>query len=185
MPHPRAQQAYPNGLAGPMGYMGAEDGAPTGARGQQMLGMPPQDIINSMYDIFGDYPRKNVLPYFYQFRLTTAEGTALAANGTGRASIKVTADASMIVQYWMGSSTGEYLLFARTDASDRQLMDDACHSATVVGTAERPLILGKPLLLAPNTTISFDLTDLSGDTNEIYFTMGGFKVYRRQYAMAG
>lgn len=178
MPHPRQQYAYPQGLA-------QDGGAPEGARGQMALGMPPQDIMNALYDIFGDYPRKNVLPYFYQFSLTTAEGTSLAANGTGRASIKVSADASFITTYWMGSSTGEYTLFARTDASDRQLMDDPCHSATVVGTAERPLILPKPLLLAPNTTISFDLADLSGDVNEIYFTMGGFKVYRRQYAMAG
>ena len=177
--HPRMQYAYPQGLAA------EEGGLPTGPQGQAALGMPPQDLVNSLYDIFGNYPRKNVLPYFYQFRLTVAEGTVLPANGTGRASIKVSADAAMVVLYWMGSSTGEYTLFARTDASDRQLMDDACHSATVVGTAERPMILGKPLLLAPNTTISFDLTDLSAAPNEVYFTMGGFKVYRRQYAMAG
>lgn len=155
------------------------------AAGQMELGLPPQDLINSLYDIFGSYPRKNVLPYFYQFRLTTAEGTALAAGGTGRASIKVSADASFVVTKQMSTSTGEFLAFMRTDASDRQLMDDPCHSATVFGTAERPYEFPKPLLLAPNTTISFDLTDLSGAANELYVTLGGFKVYRRQYAMAG
>lgn len=173
------QNAYPQ-LAGPrpedmLSQMGPMD----------PVGMPPQDLINALYDIFGSYPRMNVLPYFYQFSLTTAEGTALTALGTGRASIKVSADAAFIATYVMGSSTGEYLAFARTDSSDRQLMDDPIHSATFVGTAERPLILPKPLLLAPNTTISFDLTDLSNAANQIYFTLGGFKVYRRQYAAAG
>lgn len=151
----------------------------------EMLGVPPQDMINALYDIFGNYPRRNVLPYSYQFRLTSAEGTALTAGGRGRASIKVSADASFITNYLTGSSTGEYLIFMRTDSSDRILMNDPCHSATVVGTAERPLILPKPLLLAPNTTITYELQDLSQAENEIYFTMVGFKVYRRQYAMAG
>lgn len=151
----------------------------------QAMGLPPQDLVNALYDIFGAYPRRNVLPYFYRFQLTEAESTNLTANGTANASIKVSADAAFITKYFTGSSTGEYLIFMRTDASDRQLSDDPLHSATCVGTAERPLILPKPLLLAPNTTISFELTDLSGDVNEVYFTMVGFKVYRRQYAMAG
>jgi hypothetical protein len=149
------------------------------------LGLPPQDVINAMYDIFGSYPRKNVLPYAYQFSRTAAAGTAIAANGTSRTSIKVSADAAFVATYITGASTGEYTMFFRTDSSDRQLMDDPIHSATVIGTAERPFILPKPLLMAPNTTISFDLVDLSGAQNEVYFTMWGFKVYRRQYAMAG
>ena len=144
-----------------------------------------QDIINALYDILGNYPRKNVLPYFYQFSLTTANGDSMAANGTGRASIKVSSDASFVVNYITGSSTGEYLIRMRTDSSDRQLMDDAVHSATIVGTAERPLILPKPLLLGQNTTISFELTNLTAQENEVYLTLCGFKVYRREQAIAG
>lgn len=151
----------------------------------QVQGLVPQDVINAMYDIFGSYPRRNVLPYFYQFNRRSTNGEAIAANGTVRPTITVSADASFICTYIMGSSTGEYLIEFRTDSSDRQLMDDACNSTTIVGTAERPLILPKPLLLAPNTTISFTLTDLTGQENEVYLTLGGFKVYRRQYAMAG
>jgi len=161
--------------------------SPMGIPEDQMpiLGMPPQDLVNAMYDIFGNYPRRNVLPYMYQFRLTVAEGTALAAGGRGQASIKVSADASFITTYLTNSSTGEYLISMRTDSSDRILMNDPVHSATAIGTAERPMILPKPLLLAPNTTITFTLQDLSAAVNELYFTMIGFKVYRRQYAMSG
>jgi len=186
-PHPGAQRAYPQGLAAAEAANG--NAMPPGqppAQGQaQGLGLPPQDLVNALYDIFGSYPRQNVMPYMYQFRLTQAEGTNLTAGGTGRASIKVSADAAFVTRYFTGSSTGNYQVFMRSDSSDRQLMDDPVHSSTIVGTAERPFDLPKPLLLAPNTTISFDLTDLSGAINEVYFTMCGFKVYRRQYAMAG
>jgi hypothetical protein len=152
---------------------------------QPAFGLPPQDLINSLYDIFGKYPRKNVLPYFFSFSLTVAQGNALTALGTQRPSIKITADAAMISTLITGASTGEYTCFMRTDSSDRQLMQFPIHSAAMVGTAERPFPLPKPLLLAPNTTISFDITDLSNAVNEVYFTFCGFKVYRRQYAAAG
>jgi hypothetical protein len=150
-----------------------------------IVGTPGRDPIAALYDIFGSYPRENVLPYFESFNLTQAQGTALAALGTGRASIRVSADAAFVATYITGTASGEYLAFMRTDSSDRQLMNDPVHSAAIVGTGERPFIFPKPLLLAPNTTISFDLTDLSNAVNEIYFTLCGFKVYRRQYASAG
>jgi hypothetical protein len=149
------------------------------------FGLPPQDLINSLYDIFGSYPRKNVLPYFFSFSLLTATGNALSPLGTQRPSIKITADAAMISTLFTGSSTGEYSIFMRTDSSDRQLMQFPVHSASIVGTAERPFVLPKPLLLAPNTTLSFDITDLSNAINEVWFTLAGFKVYRRQYAAGG
>ena len=164
---------------------GALAGLGDDAQGQDAFGLPPQDLINSLYDIFGSYPRKNVLPYFFSFSLTVAQGNALTALGTQRPSIKITADAAMIATLITGASTGEYTCFMRTDSSDRQLMQFPIHSAALVGTAERPFPLPKPLMLAPNTTISFDITDLSNAQNEVYFTFCGFKVYRRQYAAAG
>jgi hypothetical protein len=186
-------QSYPQqNLAGQMGWLNGlggylgdtqEDQQPMAP--QAAYGLPPQDLINSLYDIFGAYPRKNVLPYAFSFNLLSSQGTAVTAGGTSRPSIKITADAAMIATLITGASTGEYSIFMRTDSSDRQLMIYPIHSAAMVGTAERPFPLPKPLLLAPNTTLSFDITDLSGATNEIWFTLWGFKVYRRQYAAAG
>jgi hypothetical protein len=151
----------------------------------EAFGLPPQDLINALYDIFGAYPRKNVLPYAFSFTLSQALGNNLTPLGTARPSIKITADAAMISTLITGSSTGEYSIFMRTDSSDRQLMQYPIHSAAMVGTAERPFPLPKPLLLAPNTTLSFDITDLSNANNDVWFTLWGFKVYRRQYAAAG
>ncbi len=171
-------------LPGLADYLGEDQGdAPM--MPQAAFGLPPQDLINAMYDIFGAYPRKNVLPYAFSFNLLSADGKALTPLGTQRPSIKITADAAMIATLITGASTGEYSIFMRTDSSDRQLMIFPIHSAAMVGTAERPFPFPKPLMLAPNTTLSFDITDLSNATNEVWFTLWGFKVYRRQYAAAG
>ncbi len=171
---------YPANVAGIDGLGDVDPGQMS-----EGFGLPPQDLINSLYDIFGSYPRKNVLPYFFSFSLLSATNNALTPLGTQRPSIKITADAAMISTLFTGASTGEYSIFIRTDSSDRQLMQFPVHSASIVGTAERPFVLPKPLLLAPNTTLSFDITDLSNATNEVWFTLAGFKVYRRQYAAAG
>jgi|GEM_PF-2007063 len=152
---------------------------------EDAFGLPPQDLINALYDIFGSYPRKNVLPYANSFNLLASEGNRLAANGTARPSIKISADASLVVTAITGVSTGDYSVFMRTDSSDRQLMQFPIHSSAMVGTAERPFFLPKPLLLAQNTTTSFDITDLSGAGNDVWFTLWGFKIYRRMYAAAG
>lgn len=180
-PLSHSQAVRQAGLAGMQG-MGFDPGE---LAGDDAFGLPPQDLINALYDIFGSYPRKNVLPYAFSFSLTTAQGNALTALGTARPSIKITADAAMIATLVTGASTGEYTILMRTDSSDRILMQFAIHSAAMVGTAERPFPFPKPLLLAPNTTLSFEITDLSNDVNEVWFVLWGFKVYRRQYAAAG
>lgn len=170
---------YPSGALPGMGDGGSDMADPSA------FGLPPQDLINALYDIFGSYPRKNVLPYFNGFSLLQSTGNNLTALGTQRPSVQTSSDAAHVVTLFTGSSTGEYSLFIRTDSSDRQLMPLPVISAAIVGTAERPFKLPKPLLLAPNTTISFDIVDLSNAVNEVWFTMCGFKVYRRQYAAAG
>jgi len=160
--------------------LGAEpvtDGDATDSQLDPSFGLPPQDMINALYDIFGSYPRKNVLPYANGFTLTGT--TQLAANGIQRPTVPTSADAAHIITHVAGASTGEYTLFLRTDSSDRQLMRIPVHSAAMVGTAELPFKLPKPLLAAPNTTISFEIQDLSGLANDVYLTLWGFKVYRR------
>lgn len=139
-----------------------------------------RQIVSALYDILGAYPRANVLPYWYAFSNTTAEGNAVGANATVQNTIKVSADAAFIATKIVGASTGDYLIFTRIAGSDRQLSNQPIHSVAFVGTAELPAILPKPLLIQPNSNINFDVTDLSGSTNEVYFTLAGFKVYNLQ-----
>jgi hypothetical protein len=152
--------------------------------GANAFGLPPQDLINALYDIFGDYPRKNCLPYANGFNLLSSTSNALSALGTATPAVTTTADAAHVVTLITGASTGEYSITLRTDSSDRILMPLPIHSSAMVGTAERPFPLPKPLLLAPNTTVSLTVTDLSNATNEVWFALWGFKIYRRQFAAA-
>ncbi len=142
------------------------------------------NIKQALYDILGKYPQDNVLPYFYQAVNTAATPNtpALVANSTGQNSIKISADSAFIACSICGASTGDFTALLRQDASDRQLMNQQIHSSALMGTAERPGYFNKPLLLPANTTISIDYTDLSGATNEVYFSLVGFKVYNRMVA---
>jgi hypothetical protein len=172
----------PFGMVPGMGAIANPEPSPDGSA----FGLPPQDLINALYDIFGSYPRTNVLPYGNGFNLlnSTPTSPALTALGTAFPTVTTTSDAAHVVTAITGASTGEYSIQLRTDSSDRQLMPLPIHSAAMVGTAERPFTLPKPLLLAPNTTVSFTIVDLSNAVNEVWFTFWGFKVYRRQYAAA-
>lgn len=138
------------------------------------------NVRQGMFDLFGAFPQDNVLPYFYSFQNTTAGGDAITANATIQNSIRISADSAFIAVSIRGTSDGDYTAFMRQDASDRQLMNIAVNSNALTGTAERPGFLHKPLLLAASTTISFDVTDLSGSTNQVWFTLAGFKVYNRK-----
>ena len=146
------------------------------------------DLRQALFDILGSYPQDNVLPYFYSFTNAArlgAPGTpsgAIAANATIQQSIKISADSAFVAVTVRGASLGDYLAFMRSDSSDRQMMNagQPVINTAFVGTAQRPAPLHKPLLLQANTTLSFDITDISGAQNDVYFTLAGFKVYNRK-----
>jgi hypothetical protein len=172
---------HPPGVLPGLGQMAAQladvaaDAAGQGAAAAtQGLG---KEVIRALYDILGAYPRANVLPYSYACSNTTAQGNAVGALATVENSIKISADAAFIATKITGTSTGDYLVSIRMAGSDRVLMNQAIHSAALVGTAERPSILPKPLLIQANSTVNMTYTDLSNASNEIYFTYIGFKVY--------
>lgn len=138
------------------------------------------NIRQGLFDILGAFPQDNVLPYFYSCQNTSADSTAIPANSTVQNSIRISADSAFIAMSVRGTSDGDFTAFIRQDASDRQLMNIAANSNALMGTAERPGPLHKPLLLAASTTVSFDFTDLSGQVNQIWWTLAGFKVYNRK-----
>lgn len=134
-------------------------------------------IRQALYDVFGAYPAANVLPYAYSFTRAAVTGNAIAAGVTVTPTIKISADSAFIATQVRGVSKGSYRILPRMDSSDRVLANEAVHNNAYVGTAERPAPLPKPLLLPANTTISFDVTDLSGSDNDVFFTLMGFKIY--------
>ena len=135
------------------------------------------NVRQALFDVFGTYPPKNIMPYCYSLERSVAQNNAIAASATIQDTIKISADASFVACQITGAMTGDYLIQARIDNSDRILMNRPVHSSAFTGTAERPHHLPKPLLIAANATISFDITDLSGAQNEVYFTLVGYKIY--------
>ncbi len=175
------QQQRPHGVLPGLGQIAAQlaDVAAQSAgeaAGAATAGLG-QEIVKALYDILGAYPRSNVLPYAYACSNTSAQSNAVGALATVENSIKISADAAFIATKITGTSTGDYLVSIRMAGSDRVLMNQSIHSAALVGTAERPSILPKPLLIQANSTVNMTYTDLSNATNEIYFTFIGFKVY--------
>lgn len=138
------------------------------------------NVRQALFDILGAFPQDNVLPYFYGCINTTASSSSIPANATVQNSIRISADSAFVAVSIRGTSDGDFTVFMRQDASDRQLMNIAQNSNIVMGTAERPGFLHKPLLLPANTTISFDFTDISGQLNQIWWGLAGFKVYNRK-----
>lgn len=156
---------------------------------EELAALPPGDkaqvkaiynLRQALFDILGSYPQDNVLPYFYSLNNTVLGGNPIGANATTQNSIKITADAAFVAMDMRGVVNGDMLLFMRTDSSDRQLMNQAVHSSILLGTGQWPSPLRKPFLIPANTTLSFDLTDISGAQNEIRLTLAGFKVYNRK-----
>lgn len=138
------------------------------------------NLRQSLWDMLGSYPQDNVLPYNYGMFNTVAGGNAIAANAVVQNSIKISADSAFVAMDVRGVSVGDLLFFPRSDASDRQYQNVDVHSSNYMGTAQFPGPLRKPLLLPANTTVSFNITDISGVLNQLYFDYSGFKIYNRK-----
>jgi hypothetical protein len=136
-------------------------------------------LRQSIYDVMGAFPQDNVEPYQYAFSRTQLKGNRVPANTQVQDSIRISADAAFICTQIIAISTGNFLVLMRQDASDRQFSNEALHSNALCGTAERPHYLAKPWYLPANTSVSFEVTDLSGALNEVYFNLHGYKIYRR------
>lgn len=166
------------------------------AQKKQLLKISPQDLQagtpdgrlmakglmqlrQAVYDVMGAFPQDNVEPYQYAFSRTQLKNNRVPANAQVQDNIRISADAAFIATQFLGVSSGNYLCLIRQDASDRQFSNEALHSNALMGTAERPHFLAKPWYLPANTTVSFEVTDLSGAANEVYWNMHGYKIYRR------
>lgn len=163
--------------------------SPTAISEQDMKNLPPDAAAitkailqtrQALFDILGSYPQDNVLPYFYSLNNSVLGGNPIAANTTIQNSIKITADAAFVAMDMRATVQGDLLAFMRTDSSDRQLMNQPVNSNNLFGTGQWPSPLRKPFLIPANTTLSFDLTDISGAQNQIWLTLAGFKVYNRK-----
>lgn len=101
----------------------------------------------------------------------------LIANGTATTTIATTREADFYLAKLVRVSTGTFSFMVRDSSNDRQWSNVQLHSDIGAGTAQLPLILPKPRFVARSSTLTIDITDLSGAANTVRLGFIGYKVY--------
>ena len=104
--------------------------------------------------------------------------TSVTGSGSATLSVRFGAVATDIF-YLSGHATAETELTVLFRITNRAvtLMDRAVLFSAIVGNAQRPFILPRPLRIEANSDLEIVLTDLSTSTNVVDLTLVGVKLY--------
>jgi hypothetical protein len=122
-----------------------------------------------------------------EFDFKTVGSVSLAPNAGGSIELRVEADGWIIGQTLQATRTGRFRSFLRDSrgtsyirafpqtnpAAGPQFV--GVEDASLFGTAQLPFRFTTPLVIAPNTSIFFDLMDFSGLANDVQITLSGRK----------
>lgn len=114
---------------------------------------------------------------FDEYFIYQTNAITLTANGTATATITVTREADFYLTKVVRVQTGSFTFMIRDSSNDRQWSSTQLHSDIGAGTAQLPLLLPKPRFVARASTITIDLTDISGSSNTVRIGLIGYKVY--------
>lgn len=136
----------------------------------------PQKVADRMEEIYRGRPR--TMPFFY----TTDENVSLeAAEGPTKFQLRMGDDA---YSEWVKAScvrTGSFDCLIRETSSGKPLMGSndgiAIIDSLVFGSGEFPFLNWENSLFEPNFKLTLELTDLSGDTNDIWVTLASRKIF--------
>jgi len=113
-------------------------------------------------------------PYF----LTTTEDVSVAGAATGQQFfLQVTPEAHFEWFKLMVVSTGAFSFRLYDARNNRAITNDFIHVSAAAGQASFPMVLPEPILYQANTRLRLEINELSGAANDIYFTMGGRRIY--------
>lgn len=101
----------------------------------------------------------------------------IAALSSDTARIEIDVDSDFLVHKIVGVRTGAATISITETARGREWMSTAVHIDNVVGNGAFPNILRDPRFISRGSTITINLTDLSGAANVIEVTMIGVKLY--------
>jgi len=103
----------------------------------------------------------------------------VVADATSPTVIEISAGHMYVIETLTAKSTGAFLCLIRDSASSIALMNKAIHSENLFGTAQRPGFMSLyDWGVQPHSgkrTFEFEITDLTGATNTIYFEMRGHR----------
>ena len=97
---------------------------------------------------------------------------------TWQSSLRIDADADFLIRKIVSTQTGAYTLKITDSTSQSYWYDQAQHNSVASGTAQYPFTFSKPRLVQKNSSINFELTDLSLSPNNVQLILEGAKVYR-------
>lgn len=111
----------------------------------------------------------------------------LAAGASGQALVQIQSDSDFVLTYLSANglvtATGATLGFlnATTQITDtgtgKTFFNQPALMGLVFGLSGYPFLLPAPRLIAPNTNIKFDITNLTATANTYYISMLGARIY--------
>lgn len=138
-----------------------------------------EDYQQQGYDV-------SYLPFVY-----TADFLPLAASGTDTETVTIDHDSDFILgkqTFAVFDTDGVGIEFPNFTAriivttSQRQLQNQATHALNLFGSAQRPNVLYKPLVLSSKATFAIEATDLSGAASNIRLAFHGVKAFLHRAA---
>jgi len=102
---------------------------------------------------------------------------SLLALATGTVQTRIQNDANFVIRKYLATSTGNFKARMSDTGSQKDWMDGPVQKDNIFGTAQYPAVLSKPRTLRRNSTIQYEITDLSGAANVIQIVFEGAKVY--------
>ena len=109
-----------------------------------------------------------------------ADGVAahgISALATVKTTINIANDGAFELGKISGSSTGAFTLKIYDPNTGRVLTNQPIHSDLIVGSSAFPYILPEPLFMKRSGYLNLEITDLSGNVNDIYLTLAGRRIY--------
>lgn len=131
----------------------------------------PTRVADRMKEIY--HNRFRTMPYFY----TTDQFATLAGSASGEFEIRMGDEAWSEWKKAMAISTGRFNIRIREKVSGRRLMPEQIRDDLVFGNGELPFLCWESSLFEPGMKLVMEATDLSGSTNDIWFTLGCRKIF--------
>jgi hypothetical protein len=120
------------------------------------------------------YKRRN---YVTPFWLTTDTPVELDANGTAQFFSKIGDDGHVELFTYAAVSDGNFRIEISEPKTKQTLMNGEITQRNGIGTANFPTLLPSSYLLPAGYRLRYVITDLSGAPNQIFWTMGGRKIF--------
>jgi len=113
----------------------------------------------------------------WPFWLTTEEPISLAANAEANFEMLPGQDAQFIARFMTAVSTGNFEYSLLEVKTQQSLTNGRATFTNTLGDARLPKRLSKDYVVPAGYRLRLTVKDLSGATNNIYFTIAGKKVY--------